>query len=116
MQLGAIPPTEYTESYWADARKVLSVEQIADAYHRYLEAGIQRTGYIIAALFIMFASFHWTLLSGPQHGIMTSVALATALIIACLTYCVRTYELTPFLIRVIGSLFLFCRNGRSLSY
>lgn len=114
MQLGAIPPTEYTESYWADPRKVLTSAQIDDAYHHYLEAGIQRSGYIIAALYCAYAILHWWLLSPPIQSTMVIAAASSALLIAGITYTTRTMEFTPFVTQMMASFMIWLVLGNSL--
>ncbi|MFN8444168.1 MAG: ATP-binding protein [Caldilineaceae bacterium] len=114
MQLGAIPPTEYTESYWADPRKVLTPAQVADAYHRYLEAGIQRSGYIIAVLYGIFAVLHWSFLPASISGTMTIAATASTLLLVGITYTARNVELSPFVTQVTASLMIWLVLGNSL--
>jgi hypothetical protein len=114
MQLGAIPPTEYTESYWADPRKVLTTEQVADAYHHYLEASLQRAGYIVAALFFAYSLLHWLTLGSAMRNVMTSVAIVTALTILGFTYILRTVDVDPFFTRIIASITIFLVQGNAL--
>lgn len=114
MQLGAIPPTEYTESYWADPRKVLTTGQVADAYHHYLEASLQRAGYIVAALFFAYSLLHWLTLGSAMRNVMTSVAIVTALTILGFTYILRTVDVDPFFTRIIASITIFLVQGNAL--
>ncbi len=94
MQLEAMPPTEHPESYWSDPQNDLSRAQLAETYHHYHEASIQRAGYILACLFVFFASLHWLFSPLSIRTLMTMLAASSSVVFFSITYVVRSKALS----------------------